>query len=285
MNQLNHFLTTYLLATFKSGDVRTKNSTREPTPGPSTEAMQPPIRRTTAGMLAKKRAQVDSDRAKARSFRDERVPLLARLGEVDNLVRKYDWSVESGAVEVVEMLEQMAKEKAEDRRRQIAVEARGKQPYRAIASPDVAGPSRARPASPRGNAPRATSNHTGKYVGTIPKYRDKATVAQEERERHRAACGYRGGSMARSRSQSRRGGQRARGGPHQHHNSAGQRDANGDRVVSHPPQDRGNRAGAGQSARHSGHRSTVDSHGRSFGADSTDWSEDQWDEEEGGEAE
>ena len=134
--------------------------------------MQPPIRRTTPGMLAKKRAQVDSDRAKARSFRDERVPLLARLGEVDALVRKYDWSVETGAVEVVEMLEQMAKEKAEDRRRQIAVEAMGKQPYRAIASPDTAGPSRARPASPRGNAPRATSTPTGKYVGTIPKYRD-----------------------------------------------------------------------------------------------------------------
>ena len=236
-------------------------------------------------MLAKKRAQVDSDRAKARSFRDERVPLLARLGEVDALVRKYDWSVETGAVEVVEMLEQMAKEKAEDRRLQIAVEARGKQPYRAIASPDTAGPSRARPASPRGNAPRATSTPTGKYVGTIPKYRDRVWVAQEERERHRSACGYRGGSGTRSRSQSRRGGQRARGGPHHHHNSAGQRDANGDRV-SHPPQDRGNRAGAGQSARHMGHRSTVDSHGRSFGADSTDWSEDgQWEEDEGGEAE
>ena len=155
--------------------------------------MQPPIRRTTPGMLAKKRAQVASDRAKARSFRDERVPLLARLGEVDALVRKYDWSVETGAVEVVEMLEQMAKEKAEDRRRQIAVEARGKQPYRAIASPDTAGPSRARPASPRGNAPRATSTPTGKYVGTIPKYRDRVWVAQEERERHRSACGYRGG--------------------------------------------------------------------------------------------
>ena len=240
-------------------------------------------------MLAKKRAQVDSDRAKARSFRDERVPLLARLGEVDNLVRKYDWSVETGAVEVVEMMEKMAREKAEDRRRQIAVEARGKQPYRAIASPDVAGPSRARPASPRGNAPRAISSPSGKYVGTIPKFRERGTVAQEERARHRQACGYRGGNGSRNRSQSRRGGQRARGGPHQHqhHSSAGQRDANGDRVVSHPPQDRGNRAGAGQSARHMGHRSNVDSHGRSFGADSTfDWSEDgQWDEEEGGDAE
>ena len=57
-------------------------------------------------------------------------------------------------------------------------------------------------------------------------------------------------------------------------------------MVSHPPQDRGNRAGAGQSARHMGHRSNVDSHGRSFGADSTDWSEDgQWEEDEGGDAE
>ena len=142
-------------------------------------------------MLAKKRAQVASDRAKARSFRDERVPLLARLGEVDNLVRKYDWSVETGAVEVVEMLEQMAKEKAEDRRLQIAAEARGN---RAIASPDTAGPSRPISASSRGNAPRATNTGTGKYVGTIPKYRDRVWVAQEERERHRSACGYRGGA-------------------------------------------------------------------------------------------
>ena len=68
--------------------------------------------------------------------------MLTRLGEVDHLVRKYDWAVESGAVEVVEMMEKMAREKAEDRRRQIAVEARGKQPYRAITSPDVAGHSR-----------------------------------------------------------------------------------------------------------------------------------------------
>ena len=157
-------------------------------------------------MLAKKRAQVESDRVKAHSFRDERVPLLSRLGEVDHLVRKYDWAVETGAVEVVEMMEKMAREKAEDRRRQIAVEARGKQPYRAIASPDVAGPSRVRPASPRGNAPRAISSPSGKYVGTIPKFRDRGSVAQEERARHRQACGYRGGSGSRNRSQSRRGG-------------------------------------------------------------------------------
>ena len=62
---------------------------------------------------------------------------------------------------------------------------------------------------------------------------------------------------------------------------------NGDRVVSHPPQDRGRRAGAGQRARYSGHRSKVDSHGRSFGEDSTfDWSEDgHWEEQEEGEEE
>ena len=54
-------------------------------------------------------------------------------------------------------------------------------------------------------------------------------------------------------------------------------------MVSHPPQDRGRRAGQGQRARNMGHRSNVDSHGRSFGADSTfDWSEEgQWDEEGG----
>ena len=144
--------------------------------------MQPPIHRTTPGMLAKKRAQVAGDRVKANGFRDERGPLLTRLGEVDHLVRKYDWAVESGAVEVVEMMEKMAREKAEDRRRAIAAEARGKQqPYRAIASPDVAGPSRARPSSPRGGAPRAISSPRGPYVGTIPKFRDRGSAAQEER--------------------------------------------------------------------------------------------------------
>ena len=91
------------------------------------------------------------------------------------------------------MLEKMAREKQEDRRRQIALEARGKQPYRAITSPDVAGHSRDRPASPRGGAPRAISSPSHKYVGTIPKFRDRGSVAQEERARHREACGYRGG--------------------------------------------------------------------------------------------
>ena len=239
-------------------------------------------------MLAKKRAQVESDRVKSVNFREERVPLLSRLGEVDRLVRNYDRAVQTGAAEVVEMLEKMAREKQEDRRRQIALEARGKLPYRAITSPDVAGHSRDGPASPRGGAPRAISSPSPRYVGTIPKFRgDRGSVAQEERARHRENCGFRGGSSSRSRSQSRLRGPRARGGnkPH-HHSSAGARDVNGDRVVSHPPQDRGSRAGAGQRARYSGHRSKVDSHGRSFGEDSTfDWSEDgQWDEqEEGGE--
>ena len=90
---------------FKSGDVRTKETTiQEPTPGPSTEVMPPPIHRTTSGMLAKKRAQVAGDRLKANGFREERGPLLTRLGEVDHLVRNYEWAVESRAVEVVEMM-------------------------------------------------------------------------------------------------------------------------------------------------------------------------------------
>ena len=104
-----------------------------------------------------------------------------------------------------------------------------------------------------------------------------------ERARYRENCGWRGGS--RSRSQSRPRGPRARGGqkPH-HHSSARARDRNGDRVVSHPPQDSGRRAGAGQRARNQGHRSQVDSHGRSFGDSTIDWSEDAlWDEQEEGE--
>ena len=139
---------------------------------------------------------MESDRVKSINFRDERVPLLTRLGEVDHLVRKYDWAVQTGAAEVVEMLEKMDREKKEDRRRQIALEARGKLPYRAIPSPDVAGQSRNGPASPRGGAPRAISSPSHKYVGTIPKFRgDRGTVAQEERARHRENCGYRGGEQ------------------------------------------------------------------------------------------
>ena len=37
-------------------------------------------------MIAKKRGQVASDRAKEQTFREERTTLLRRLGEVDALV-------------------------------------------------------------------------------------------------------------------------------------------------------------------------------------------------------
>ena len=142
---------------------------------PSQVVLQPPIcRLTTPGMLAKKRAQVESDRLKAVSFRTERGPLLRRLGEVDHLIEKYDWAVQTGAAEVVEM----SWEQEEERREQIALEARGQLPYRAkktssvssqghSPSTEVAGPSRERPASPRG-APRAISSPK-RFVGTIPK--------------------------------------------------------------------------------------------------------------------
>ena len=119
--------------------------------------MPPPIHRTTHGMLAKKRAQVAGDRLKANAFREERGPLLTRLGEVDHLVRKYEWAVVSGAVEVVEMMEKMAREKADDRRRAIAAEARGKQqPYRPLPLqmwPVLAGPE----LQPKGRCP--TGHH------------------------------------------------------------------------------------------------------------------------------
>ena len=58
----------YLLVGFKSLDIRTK--------------------RTTHAMVARKRGQVASDRAKEKAFRGERTTLLARLGEVDALVIK-----------------------------------------------------------------------------------------------------------------------------------------------------------------------------------------------------
>ena len=43
-------------------------------------------KRPPPAMLAKKRAQVASDRAKEKAFREERAPLLVRLGEVDALI-------------------------------------------------------------------------------------------------------------------------------------------------------------------------------------------------------
>ena len=40
-------------------------------------------------MVAKKRAEVSSDRAKVTSFTGERDTLLARLHELDDLIKKY----------------------------------------------------------------------------------------------------------------------------------------------------------------------------------------------------
>ena len=79
-------------APFKSLDVRTRTG-QPPTPVPSPVVQQPPIcRLTTPGDVARKRSQVESDRLKAVSFRTERVPLIRRLGEVDNLIDKYETS-------------------------------------------------------------------------------------------------------------------------------------------------------------------------------------------------
>ena len=274
-------------APFKSLDVRTHTGL-SPSPVASPVVQQPPIRRLiTNGDVDKKRSQVQSDRQKAASFRTERVPLLRRLGEVDHLIDTYDRAVQEGAADVVELRERQSWEQGQARREQIAMEARGQEPSRVKKTSSsssqghgspaaVAGPSRPRPASPRG-APWATSSPK-RYVGTIPKYkREGSTDAQVERSRLREQCGYRGRG---ARSQSRPRGPRPRGGHQLHHGSAGARDQHGDRV-SHPAQDRGRRrAGAGQRARQMGHRSQVDSHGRSFTADSTlDWSEEQlWDE-------
>ena len=179
-----------------------------------------------------------------------------------------------GAIAIVEMGETMDKEEEEDRQRKIAAEARG-----SWATDQTAGPS-----APRANiAPRANNNGNGGFTGTIPKYNNRVWVAKkEEREKHRSACGYRGGSSTRARSHSKHGGHKTRGGHSHHQPSAGYRDEHGDRVL-HPRQDRGPRAGAGQSARQAGRNSAVDSHGRNFGAESTDWSE--WEEEEGGQQE
>ena len=179
-----------------------------------------------------------------------------------------------GAIAIVEMGETMDKEEEEDRQRKIAAEARG-----SWATDQTAGPS-----VPRANiAPRANNNSPGSFTGTIPKYNNRVWVPkQEEREKLRAACGYRGGSSNRARSHSKHGGHKTRGGHSHHQPSAGYRDEHGDRVL-HPRQDRGPRSGAGQSARQAGHNSAVDSHGRNFGAEGTHgW---EWDEEEDGQQE
>ena len=179
-----------------------------------------------------------------------------------------------GAIAIIEMREAMAKDEAEDRRLLIAEEVRGGQD-----TDQTAGPSR-QPATQATYTPKASN-----FQGAIPKYSDRVWVARkDERERFRSACGYRGASSSRAKPHSKHGRSRggSRGGSSHHHPSAGHRDENGDRVL-HPRQDRGHRAGAGQPARQAGRRSTVDSHGRRFGEESTDWSE--WDEEEGGQQE
>ena len=182
-----------------------------------------------------------------------------------------------GAIAIVEMGEAMAKDEAEDRRLMIAAEARG-----SWDTDQTAGPSR--PPAHRANiAPKANNNGNSSFTGTIPKYTNRVWVAKkEERERHRSACGYRGASSSRAKPHSKHGGNRSRGGSSHHHPSAGHRDEHGDRVL-HPRQDRGHRVGAGQPARQAGRHSAVDSHGRRFGEESSDWSE--WDEEEGGQQE
>ena len=182
-----------------------------------------------------------------------------------------------GAIAIVEMGESMAKDEADDRRLKIAAEARG-----SWATDQTAGPSR--PPAHRANiAPKANNNGNSSFTGTIPKYTNRVWVAKkEERERHRSACGYRGASSSRAKPHSKHGGNRSRGGSSHQHPSAGYRDEHGDRVL-HPRQDRGHRVGAGQPARQAGRHSAVDSHGRRFGEESTDWSE--WDEEEGGQQE
>ena len=279
---------------FKSLDVRTHTGDLSPSPVASPVVKQIPVRRLVSdGDVAAKRSQVQSDREKAASFRAERIPLLARLGQLDHHIDTYDRSVQEGAAAVVELRDRQRWEQGQARREEIAREARGNPPTRVKttstsssqghASPaPVAGPSRTRTASPRG-APWATSSPKRHFVGSIPKYKkDVGTDAQVERSRLREQCGYRGRGQ---RSQSRSRGPKPRGGHHHqfHHSSAGERNQHGDRVT-HPAQDRGRRrAGAGQRARQQGFRSTVDSHGRSFQADSTlDWTGDElWEDEEG----
>ena len=71
IKSLKRLTNSYLLADsgFKSLDVRQK--------------------RTTLAMVTKKRAEVSSDRAKVTSFTSERDTILARLHELDDLIKKY----------------------------------------------------------------------------------------------------------------------------------------------------------------------------------------------------
>ena len=93
-------------APFKSLDVRTHTGVLSPSPVASPVVQQPPIRRLVSdGDVAKKRSQVQSDRQKAASFRAERVPILARLGQLDHHINTYDRSVQEGAAAVVELCE------------------------------------------------------------------------------------------------------------------------------------------------------------------------------------
>ena len=282
---------------FKSLDVRTHSGGLSPSPVAAPVKKKIVRRLVTDGDVESKRLQVQGDREKAASFRAERNKLLARVSQLDHNVDLYDGSVLEGAAAVVQLLERQRWEKEQARKAEIAREALGKTPIRAISSTTsssmghagssspapLAGPSRPRTASPTG-PPWATSSPKARFVGTIPKLpRDAISDAQAERSRMREKCGYRGRgqSQSRTRSTTPRGGQ-------YHHGSAGQRNRRGDRV-SHPPQDRGHsrRLGAGQRARPHGNRSRVDGHNRSIvdpQADSTlDWTGDEmWEEDEEG---
>ena len=286
---------------FKSADVRTHAGVLSSKPVATAPVKKKFVHRlVTERDVEVARLQVQEDREKAASFRDERTKLLERVNLLDQRVDLFDGSVLEGAAAVVQLLQRQRWQKQQAIKAEIAREALGpKTPIRAISSTSsssmghagssspapLAGPSRPRPASPTPGPPRATSSPKARFVGTIPKLpRDAISDAQAERSRNREKCGYRGRARSQSRTSSRSS--TPRGG--QYHGSAGHRNRRGDRV-SHPPQDRGHsrRLGAGQRARPHGSRSQVDGHNRSLVdpmADSTlDWSrEEMWEEDEEG---
>ena len=114
---------------FKSLDVRTHTGVLSPSPVASPVVKQTPIRRlVSVGDVAEKRSQVQIDREKAASFRAKRIPLLARVGQLDHLINTYD--VQEGAAAVVELRDRQRWELGQARREEIAREARGNPPTR-----------------------------------------------------------------------------------------------------------------------------------------------------------
>ena len=129
---------------FKSLDVRTHSGDLSPSPVAPPVVKKKPVRRLVFDRdVAAKRPQVQGDREKAASFREERNKLLDRVSQLDQRVDLFDGSVLEAAAAVVQVLQCQRWEKEIAIKAEIAREALGiNTPIRAISSTSSNGPRR-----------------------------------------------------------------------------------------------------------------------------------------------